>query len=151
MCQPLSGRFSAGFFVLLLLALLASAATLKAEELSAQPISSSLKEPVQNVQPIDSNLSKLWAMLKQELAESQADSQALLNSLQQLQTEASGLQSSLMELTQHYENLASLLTSETAARQELERTMSIWRAAAIISGSLVLGGVTTLLIINLTP
>lgn len=151
MCQPSNGGFSARYLLLCFWLLCASAVTLKAGELNAPPIRPNLKLPDSSTSPSDSSLSKLWAMLKMELAESQQDSQALLTSLQQLQTEASALHTSLTALTEHYANLDSLLASEIAARKEAENSMQSWRAAALICGSVTVGGVLVIVIQALLP
>lgn len=151
LCQRPNGLFWAFFLALLLFSLVEFPAISQAGTTSGPPTSSSSPTQSNAGTPSESSLLKLWTLLKQELIESQADWQTLSTSLQTLSTEAQELRSSLTALTVHYESLASLLTSEIAARTELEKQMQFWRAAAIVSASILAGGITTLLIMNLTP
>ena len=137
---------------LLALVLLSLARTVSAQELPTSntptptPQSS---ETLPNTEPTPTDqwasFDLLWTSLKDELTQSDADSQALLTSLEALRIEADELRSSLTESTRLYEQSeASRMIEREAAEARItdailrgidaEKSRDRWKTSAIILG-----------------
>ena len=137
---------------LLALVLLSLARTVSAQELPTSntptptPQSS---ETLPNTEPTQTDqwasFDLLWTSLKDELTQSDADSQALLTSLEALRIEADELRSSLTESTRLYEQSeASRMIEREAAEARItdailrgidaEKSRDRWKTSAIILG-----------------
>ena len=137
---------------LLALVLLSLARTVSGQELPASdtptPAPQS-NETLPNTEPTPTDqwasFDLLWTSLKDELTQSDADSQALLISLEALRIEADELRSSLTESTRLYEQSeASRMIEREAAearitdailrRIDAEKSRDRWKTSAIILG-----------------
>ena len=137
---------------LLALVLLSLARTVSGQELPASNTptpSPQLSETSPNTEPTPTDqwasFDQLWTSLKDELTQSDADSQALLTSLEALRIEADELQSSLKESTRLYEQSeASRMIEREAAEARItdailrgidaEKSRDRWKITAIILG-----------------
>ena len=137
---------------LLALVLLSLARTVSGQELPASNTptpSPQLSETSPNTEPTPTDqwasFDQLWTSLKDELTQSDADSQALLISLEALRIEADELRSSLTESTRLYEQSeASRMIEREAAearitdailrRIDAEKSRDRWKTSAIILG-----------------
>ena len=137
---------------LLALVLLSLARTVSGQELPASDTptpspQSSETMPSTEPNPTDqwASFDSLWTSLKDELTQSDADSQALLTSLEALRIEADELRSSLTESTMLYEQSeASRMIEREAAEARItdailrgidaEKSRDRWKTSAIILG-----------------
>ena len=145
---------------LLALVLLSLARTVSGQELPASNTptpSPQLSETSPSIEPTPTDqwasFDLLWTSLKDELTQSDADSQALLTSLEALRIEADELRSSLKESTRLYEQSeASRMIEREAAEARItdailrgidaEKSRDRWKTSAIILGcvGIVLAG-----------
>ena len=139
MCERPSGSSAALLVLLLLFTVLVLARADEAPSLPLPPLQPSLSLPGLNPNGAWTIFDQLWMTLRRELAESEADSRRLQESLQASQTEAAGLQSSLTESRR-------LLTISGQARlderklsdqviADAQRSRNRWRTAAIAAGT----------------
>ena len=137
---------------LLALVLLSLARTVSGQELltSDTPTPSlQSNETLPNTDPTPTDqwasFDQLWTSLKDELTQSDADSQALLTSLEALRIEADELRSSLTESTRLYkQSEASRIIEREAAEARItdailrgidaEKSRDRWKTSAIILG-----------------
>ncbi len=137
---------------LLGLVLLFAARTVSAQELptSNTPTPSpQSSEALPNTEPTPTDqwasFDQLWTSLKDELTQSDADSQALLISLEALRIEADELRSSLTESTRLYEQseVSRMIEREAAEARitdailrgiDAEKSRDRWKTSAIILG-----------------
>lgn len=137
---------------LLALVLLSLARTVSGQELPTSdtpPTSPQSSETLPNTEPTPTDqwasFDQLWTSLKDELTQSDADSQALLTSLEALRIEADELRSSLTESTRLYEQSeASRMIEREAAEARItdailrgidaEKSRDRWKTSAIIIG-----------------
>ena len=137
---------------LLGLVLLFAARTVSAQELpTGDTPTPSLQsnETLPNTEPTPTDqwasFDQLWTSLKDELTQSDADSQALLTSLEALRIEADELRSSLTESTRLYEQSEARLMIEREAAEaritdailrgiDAEKSRDRWKTSAIILG-----------------
>ena len=137
---------------LLALVLLSLARTVSGQELltSDTPTPSpQSNETLPNTEPTPTDqwasFDQLWTSLKDELTQSDADSQALLISLEALRIEADELRSSLTESTRLYEQseVSRMIEREAAEARitdailrgiDAEKSRDRWKTSAIILG-----------------
>ena len=137
---------------LLALVLLSLARTVSGQELPSNDTptpSPQLSETSTNTEPTPTDqwasFDLLWTSLKDELTQSDADSQALLISLEALRIEADELRSSLTESTMLYEQSETSRMIEREAAEaritdailrgiDAEKSRDRWKTSAIILG-----------------
>lgn len=137
---------------LLALVLLSLARTASGQELPTSdtpPTSPQSNETLPNTEPTPTDqwasFDQLWTSLKGELTQSDADSQALLTSLEALRIEADELRSSLTESTRLYEQSETSRMIEREAAEaritdailrgiDAEKSRDRWKITAIILG-----------------
>ena len=131
--------------VLLLFALLFFARTGSAQEAEAYGTPPSIEStPSTEMQPIDpwASFDSLWTSLKDELTQSDADSQRLLISLEELRIEVDALRSSLTESMKLYEQSEAARVTERMAGDKiiegLQSSRDAWRLAALVSAGVAL-------------
>lgn len=131
-------RLSRWLFLFVLLLLVHTISAQEAATPNTPPSSEST--PNTETQPTDpwASFDSLWTSLKDELTQSDADSQRLLISLEELRIEADALRSSLTESMRLYEQSEESRANERLAGdkivESLERSRDRWRTAALIAG-----------------